>query len=146
MQLSSLCQSARVHGSGKKPQHTTRSFDSFLSGVLTNAAQLHSVRQTNTCASLAKHLLSHVLSQACFSRISSLLCLLQLHVPSGVGLSLSTRMSTSAKHSLTCLPQQYTIQSTFQRTLKFSLHLSSRPFLLGPAGPTPQHLDSIALP
>ena len=31
-------------------------------------------------------------------------------------------MATSAKHSFTCLPQQNTIQLTFQRTLKFPLH------------------------
>ena len=61
----------------------------FPMASLTNAAQLHSVRQTNTCASLAKHLPSHVLSQACFSRISSLLCLLQQNVPSQVCLRLS---------------------------------------------------------
>ena len=121
-------------------------FDVSLYGIPKNAVQLYNVRRTSTCMLLAKNSSSCALSHACFSRISSLLCLLQLHVPSGVGLSLSTRMSTSAKHSFTCLPQQYTIQSTFQRTLKFSLHLSSRPFLLGPAGPTPQHLDSIALP
>jgi hypothetical protein len=31
-------------------------------------------------------------------------------------------MSTSRKHSLMWLPQQNTIQPTFQRTLKFPLH------------------------
>ena len=48
-----------------------------LYGVLTKAAQLHNVRQTNACVSLAKNPSSHVLSHACFSRTSSLLCLLQ---------------------------------------------------------------------
>ena len=65
-----------------------------LYGVSTNAAQLHSVRQTNTCVSLAKNPSSHVLSRACFSRTSSLLCLLQWNVPSRVCLSLSP-VSTS---------------------------------------------------
>ncbi|EDL19643.1 mCG61979, isoform CRA_b, partial [Mus musculus] len=46
-----------------------------LSGVLTNAAQLRNVRQTNTCVLLAKNLSLCVLSHACFSRTSSLLCL-----------------------------------------------------------------------
>jgi hypothetical protein len=60
-----------------------------LYGSSTNATQLHNVRQTNTCMLLAKNLLSHVLSCACFSRISTLLCLLQQNVPSRVCLSLS---------------------------------------------------------
>jgi hypothetical protein len=120
-QLSSLCQWARVHGSSKKPQHTTRSFDSFLSGVLTNAAQLYSVRQTNTWALLAKNPSSHVLSGACFSRKSSLLCLFQWNFPSRVCLSLSP-VSTSAKFSFTCLPQQNNMQPAFQSILKFSLY------------------------
>ena len=51
-----------------------------LYGVLTNAAQLCSARLTNTCVSLAKNPSSHVLS--CFIRKSSVLCLLQLKVPS----------------------------------------------------------------
>jgi hypothetical protein len=47
-----------------------------LYGVLTNAAQLCNIRWTNTCVLLAKNS-SCDLSRACFSRISSLLCLLQ---------------------------------------------------------------------
>jgi hypothetical protein len=78
-----------------------------LYGVPANAAQLHNVRQTNICVSLAKTRSSHVLSCACFSRTSSLLCLLQPNVPSPV--------STSGKHFFTRLPQQNTIRPTFQR-------------------------------
>jgi hypothetical protein len=59
-----------------------------LYGVLTNGAQLCNVRQTNTCMPLAKNP-SLVLSCACFSRTSFLLCLLQPDVPSQVCLSLS---------------------------------------------------------
>ena len=89
-----------------------------LYGVLTNAAQLCNVRQTNICMLLPKN------PSSCpyFSRISSLLCLLQLNIPSWVCLSLSP-VSTSGKHSFTCLPQQNTIQHNWlQRTLKFPLH------------------------
>ena len=55
-----------------------------LHGVPTNVAQLHNVRRINTCVSLAKNLSSCVISRACFSRISSLLCLLKQIVPSHV--------------------------------------------------------------
>jgi hypothetical protein len=55
-----------------------------LYGVTTNGAQLCNVRQTNTCALLAKNPSSRVLSWACFSRTSLLLCLLQLNTPSYV--------------------------------------------------------------
>jgi hypothetical protein len=41
-----------------------------LYGVTINAAQLHNVRHIDTCMSLANNPLSHVLSCACFSRIS----------------------------------------------------------------------------
>ena len=51
-----------------------------LDGVLANEAQLCSVRRTNTCVSLEKNPLSCVLSHACFSRTSFLLCLLQLNI------------------------------------------------------------------
>jgi hypothetical protein len=55
-------------------------FDTIsLSRVPTNAAHLHNVRWTNTFALLAKNVPSHVLSHACFSKTSSLLCLLQLN-------------------------------------------------------------------
>ena len=60
-----------VCGSSKKLQHNTHV---SLCGVLTNAAQLHNVRQTNTCMSLAKSPSSRVLPHACFSRTSFLLC------------------------------------------------------------------------
>jgi hypothetical protein len=79
-----------------------------LYGVSTNAAQLPSVRQTNTCVSLAKNPSSHVLSRACFSRTSFHLCLLQPNIPSWVCLSLSA-VSASGKHSLIYSPQQNTI-------------------------------------
>ena len=46
-------------------------------GVPTNAAQLHSARQTNTCVLSAKNPSPLVLSHVHFSRISSLNCLLQ---------------------------------------------------------------------
>jgi hypothetical protein len=76
--LSTCLQSARVLGSRNKLQHTTGSFWCVsLYGVSTNAAQLHSIRQTNTCVSLAKNPSSRVLSHVCFSRTSSLPCLLQ---------------------------------------------------------------------
>ena len=69
--------------------HHQKLFGAFLCGVPTKAVQLCSVRQTNTCVSLAKNPSSRVLSRACFSRTSSLLCLLQQNVPFRVGLSLS---------------------------------------------------------
>ena len=71
--------------------------------------------------SLAQNSSPHVLSCACFSRASPLLCLLQWNVLSRVCLTLSS-MSTSAKHSFTCLPQQNSIQLAFQRVLKFPLN------------------------
>jgi hypothetical protein len=121
-QLTSLCQSAQVHGGCKKLQHTTRFFWCVsLYGVPTNGAQLHNVRWTDTCMSLAKNPSSSVLSRVCFSRTSSLLCLLQWNVPSRVCLSLLP-VSTSGKPSFTCLFQQNTIQNKWlQRTLKFPL-------------------------
>jgi hypothetical protein len=80
-QLTSLCQSARVHGSSKKSSaHHQKFLGALLCGVLTNGAQLRNVRRTNTCVSSAKNLSSHVLLRACFSRTSSLLCLLQLNI------------------------------------------------------------------
>jgi hypothetical protein len=51
-----------------------------LYGIPTSAAQLHNIRQSKTCVPLAKNLLSRV-SYACFSRTSSLLCLLQRSIP-----------------------------------------------------------------
>ena len=78
-------------------------------GIPTNWAQLCNIRQTNTCMSLVKNPSSHVFSHACFSRTSSLLCLLQLNVPFQICLSLSP-MSTSGKHCFMYLPQRNTIQ------------------------------------
>ena len=60
----------------------------FLYGVLTNAVQLRNVRQTITCVLLAKHPSLYVLSRACFSRTSFLLCLFLRNLPSRVCLSL----------------------------------------------------------
>jgi hypothetical protein len=53
----------------------------FRSRVLTNETQLGYERGINTCVSLAKNPSLHVLSHACFSRISTVLCLLQQNVP-----------------------------------------------------------------
>ena len=53
-------------------------------GVPTITAQLCHVRLTNTFVLLAKNPSSLVLSCACFSKTSSLLCLLQLNIPSRV--------------------------------------------------------------
>ena len=57
--------------------------------VLTNAAQLRNVRQTNACVLLAKSPSSCVLSCASFSRTFFYFCLLQLNIPSRICLSLS---------------------------------------------------------
>jgi hypothetical protein len=86
--------------------HHQKFFGVSLYGAPTNAAQLRSVRRTNTCISLAKNLLSSVLSHACFSRISSLLCLLHLKIPSQICLSFSP-VSTSAKCSLLVCPAKH---------------------------------------
>ena len=91
--------------------------------VPTNGAQLHNVRWTNTCVLLAKSPSSRVLSHACFSRTSSLLCLLQLNIPSWVCLSLSS-VSTSGKHCFTCLPQQNTIQHSWLSKEPLNFHFS----------------------
>ena len=96
-----------------------------LYGDPINWAQLCNVRQTKTCVSLVKNPSSHVLSCACFSRTSFHLCLLQLNIPPWVCPSFSS-VSTSGKHSFTCLPQQNSIQLTFQRTLKFPLHVTTQ--------------------
>jgi hypothetical protein len=53
--------------------------------IPSNAAQPRNVRQTNTCTLLVKNPSSRV----CFSRTSSLRCLLQWSLPSGACLSLS---------------------------------------------------------
>ena len=80
----------------------------FLIGATTWDEHVQTITQISTCVSLAKNPLSCVLSHVCFSRTSSLLYLLQWNVPSQVCLSLSP-VSTSGKHSFTCLPQQNTI-------------------------------------
>lgn len=80
-----------------------------VQGIPINAAQLCNVRRTNTCVLLAKNPSSRVLSHACFSRTSSLLCLPQLNISSRVCLSLQP-VSTSAKCFFTYLSQQNTIQ------------------------------------
>jgi hypothetical protein len=82
------------------------------------------MRQTNSCMLLPKKP-SRVLSHACFSRTSFLLCLLQPNIPSWVSLSLPP-VFTSEKHSFKCLPQQNTIQLTFQRTLRLPHHIGIR--------------------
>ena len=92
-------------------------------GDLTNAAQLRSIRWNNMCMSLAKNPSSCVLSHACFSRTSFLLCLLQQNIPSWVCLSLSP-VSTSGKHFFTCLPQQNTIQHNWLSKEPSSFHFT----------------------
>jgi hypothetical protein len=84
-----------------------------LYGVPTYAAQLCHVRWML----LAKNPSSRVLSCACFSRTF----FLQPNISSRACLSLSP-VCASAKCSFMCLPQQNTIQPTFQNTLKFPLH------------------------
>ena len=51
-----------------------------LYGVMTNRAQLHYARWTNTCVLLAKNPSLHVLPHVCFSKTSFYLCLLQQNV------------------------------------------------------------------
>lgn len=55
-----------------------------LHGVMTNGAQLHSVRRTNTCVSLLKSTSSYLLLYARFSETFFHLCLFQWHIPSRV--------------------------------------------------------------
>ena len=71
----------------------------------------------------AKNLSSCVLSCACFSRTSSLLCPLQWNVHSQVCLNLPP-VSTSGKHSFMSLPQQNTIQHNWlsKEHFTFPLH------------------------
>ena len=73
------------HRSGKKLQHTTRSF--LVCFSLWNPDKCSSTMQCEMdqyVRVLAKNPSSHVLSHACFSRTSFHLCLLQLNVPSRV--------------------------------------------------------------
>ena len=107
-QLTSLCQSPQVHSRDKKLWHTTRSFFVFVFCCISfywvpiNTAQLHNIRQTNTCVSLIKkifhhtsfHVLAltkHLFIYACFSQTF---------------LSLSP-VSTSAKRSFMCVPTKH---------------------------------------
>ena len=78
-----------ISPSSWKGQQTAADLQKFfwcvsLYGVPTYAAQPQNVRQINTCVLLVKNPSSHVLSHACFSRTSFLLCLLQLNIPSRV--------------------------------------------------------------
>jgi hypothetical protein len=76
VQLSQM--TSQICGSGRNCSTSPEVFFGVsLYGVPTNAAQLCNVRWTNTCMSLSKNLSTCVLSCACFSRTSSLLCLLQ---------------------------------------------------------------------
>ena len=94
-----------------------------LHGLSTNAAQLHSVKRTNACMFLAENPSLCVLSRACFSRTSFLLCLLQLNIPSWVWLSFLP-VSTSGKHSFMCLPQQNSIQHNWLSKEPLHFHFS----------------------
>ena len=73
-QLTSFCQSARVHEEARSCSTPPEVFCCVsLYGVLTTAAQLCNVRQINTCVLLAKHPSSPVL--ALTEQPLSLLCL-----------------------------------------------------------------------
>ena len=85
-----------------------------LYDISTNAAQLHNVRLTNTCVLLAKNPPSRVLSCACFSKTSSLLC------PHWSALAFHTCVHFN-KIFLQVFAQANTIQPSFQRNLKFPL-------------------------
>lgn len=75
-QLTSLCQSAQVHKSGRKGGSPLEGFwCASLYGVPTSGAKLCSVRRANTCVSSAKNpsscvlaLAEHPLSCVCFSQ------------------------------------------------------------------------------
>ena len=73
--------------------------------------------------SLAETLPSCVLSRPCFIRTSSLLCLLQRNIPSGVCLSLLP-VSTSVKHSFKCFCPSKTLTNRLSKEpLSFPLHI-----------------------
>lgn len=105
-QLSSLCQLANVHRSGKKrPEHHQKcSWCVYFYGVMTNGAQQCNVRWINTCALLLKNPSSPILLRVCFSKISSHLCPLQETL---------CHMFAPEKYHLA--------QLTFQRNHKFPL-------------------------
>ena len=69
-----------------------------LYGVPTKVTQRHIVMWTNTSVSLANNLSSQVLPQACFSRISFLLCLLQCNVASQICLSICVQFRKTLLH------------------------------------------------
>jgi hypothetical protein len=75
--------------------------------------QLNYVMWTNTCMFLAKSPSSRVLSHACSSRTSSLLCLLQLNFPSLVFLFYLCPLQGN---SFTILHQQNITQHNSQLT------------------------------
>jgi hypothetical protein len=84
-QLTLFCQSAQVTEVARNCSTPPEVFWCVsLYGVPINGAQLHNVRQTSACVSLATNPSSRVLSRACFSRTSFHLCPLQLNVPSRV--------------------------------------------------------------
>jgi hypothetical protein len=98
-----------------------------LCGVPTSGTQLHNVRRTNTCISLAKNPSSRVLSCAWFSRISYHLCLLQWNIPSRVCFSKqSFHVYLPQENTPSCVCPNKTPSGTiiFQRTLMFLLHTS----------------------
>jgi hypothetical protein len=72
-------------------------FDVSLHAVWTNVTQLHNVRWTNTCVSLAKYPSSRVLSRACFSRTSFFLCLGEAFL----------HESASAFHTCVCINETF---------------------------------------
>ena len=119
--LTSLCQSAQVHGSSKKLQHTTR--NAFLSMEPWQMQLSYTMQDGPIHVFLGKNPSSRVLSCVCFSRTFSLQCLLHLNVPSWVCLSLSP-VSTSANPSFVCLPQINTIQHTWLSKEPLSSHFT----------------------
>ena len=95
-----------------------------LYGVLTNAAQLCSVRGIKAWTTLAKNPSSHVffyvlalsehtLSCVCFSKMFLNESVLAFH---------TCVHFNEMKHSFKCLPHQNTMELTFQSTFKFLLH------------------------
>ena len=120
--LGKLILSARVLGSCNKLQHTTGSF--FVRFSLWSPDKCSSTTQCKVdqyTHVISKESLSRVLSRACFSRASPLLCLLQRNIPPSPGCLSLSPVTTLTEGSFTCLPQLNTIQPTFQRTLKFPL-------------------------
>ena len=126
-QLTSLCQSAQVRGSGKKLQHTTRSFFGSVSlyGVSTNAAQLRNARWTQCMCVVSKESFITCPFACCFSSTSFHLTFLRefalafhtcVHFNKTFLHVFVTRDTWQTKTS------KNTIQMTFQKTLKFLLH------------------------